>query len=219
MSEKKEFEEDMENLSEDKINELLTLGFQEYKKRDYDKALEYNNEALRLANLLDNKELACFSLINFGTTYMGKNEYNEAEKYLNQALNLCEYSEKKSLLITILTNLGWIYQNIRGNYKKAIEYYQEAEQISEDLGDVKNRRFSLSNIGSIYTKWGKFDEASKYFQQSLELSDDLSDKAWVHAYMADMEIERANYGDALEYCHKAIQMFREINEEIGESYI
>jgi len=206
-------------MSEEKINELLNLGFQEYKNRDYDKALEYNNEALRLANLLDNKELACFSLINFGTTYMGKNEYDEAEKYLNQALNLCEHSEKKSLLITVLTNLGWIYQNIRGNYKKAIQYYQEAEQTSEDLGDVKNRRFSLSNIGSIYTKWGKFDEASRYFQQSLELSDDLSDKAWVHAYMADMEIERANYGDALEYCHKAIQMFGEINEEIGESYI
>jgi len=58
---------------------------------------------------------------------------------------------------------------------KALEYFQKALEIDEELKDIKGKATRLNNIGIVYRDWGKSGKALEYFQKSLKLFEELKD--------------------------------------------
>ncbi len=91
----------------------------------------------------------------------------KSKKYAIQLLKLAIKKNKKEQA-TALNNIGlsFFYQ---ANYKKALEYYQKALKLNEELVNSSNDALAksgkqgisctLTNIGIIYHNWGNYEKA------------------------------------------------------------
>lgn len=92
---------------------LTTLGYLYFLKKDYNKALDYSNEALE-----DTKEHAP-AWDNIGQIYFIQKDYEKAEQTFKKALT---YNEN---MVDSLYYLGIIYEN-QNKLDKAYEYFSKA---------------------------------------------------------------------------------------------
>jgi len=60
-----------------------------------------------------------------------------------------------------------VYQDW-GKPEQALEYYQQALKIDEELKDIRGKATRLNNIGGVYQDWGKPEQALEYYQQSAK---------------------------------------------------
>jgi len=64
--------------------------------------------------------------------------------------------------------LGIVYYNL-GNYQKAINYYEKALAIAEEIGDSKNKGAIFSNLGLTYRDSGNYNKSISFFQKAIEI--------------------------------------------------
>ncbi len=84
------------------------------------------------------------------------------------ALDKFRLAGDKSFESRTLNNIGSIYNKL-GNGKKALEYYQQALQISTAIGDKYEISLNLSNLGAVYQAQGEWQSAFDALLKSLEL--------------------------------------------------
>ena len=73
--------------------------------------------------------------------------------FAQMAFNLAEKSGLKTQMASALNTQGVSFA-IRGDYPKALEYFQRVLKIHEEIGDKNNIANSLNNMGNIYTSQG-----------------------------------------------------------------
>jgi two-component system NtrC family sensor kinase len=103
--------------------------------------------------------------------------------------------------------MGNAYQT-KGNFEKALEFYERAEQIAEKNNFKKSIPGILNNIGLVFTNQGNYPEALKNFYQTLRAADAVNDKfvfgsalnniAIVHFYQGKMDEADSAYKKTLE---------------------
>ena len=120
------------------------------------------------------KYINCFGFLSYCYDYEeaydslilnNKLAFNEAKKYLPSNISKYVYS---------LNNLGYAYSHVLQDYYEAIDFYQDALDISErddfkfeSDDDPENIKGVLSkNIGDIYLKLGDYDKAITFFEQA-----------------------------------------------------
>jgi tetratricopeptide (TPR) repeat protein len=74
----------------------------------------------------------------------------------------------------------------KGQYDKALEYYQASLEIERSLGNKEGIASSLNNIGSIYKSWGQYDKALEYQQASLEIERSLGDEDGIDSSLSNI---------------------------------
>ena len=95
--------------------------------------------------------------------------------------------------------MGNAYQT-KGNFEKALEYYERANQLAEKNNFKKSIPGILNNIGLVFTNQGNYPEALKKFYETLRAADAVNDKfvfgsalnniAIVHFYQGKMRRSR-----------------------------
>ena len=60
---------------------------------------------------------------------------------------------------------------MRGDFEKAIQFYEESFSRAKCLGDLKAQVFSLSKLGLLFWNIGKMDESLGYYKDALKLSE------------------------------------------------
>jgi tetratricopeptide (TPR) repeat protein len=98
--------------------------------------------------------------------------YNEGVKlhqggFLNQAI--VEYEAAIVIdgrMIEAMCNLGVLY-SAKQSYDKAIECYQKALTIEENIGVPKARRLILTGLAAAYTAKGQYADAEQSYKQAL----------------------------------------------------
>jgi tetratricopeptide (TPR) repeat protein len=73
-----------------------------------------------------------------------------------------------------LAGLGQLYFRL-GQYDQALDYCQQALQISRQTGEKLSEASSLSFLGGIYWRQQQLDLALEYLQSSLRLTQDMGD--------------------------------------------
>jgi len=138
----------------------------------------------------------------------------------DEALEIWETLETEDLpeyLEGTLTNdLGFVYRN-KGEWDKAIEYYQRSLEIKEKVGDEHGMSTTFNNLGSVYQDKGEWDKAIEYYQRSLEIGRKLGD---IHG------VANSCYNIGMLYCEQgkhnaAIPLFEEsltILRKVGDEY-
>lgn len=116
-----------------------------------------------------------------------------------------------------LNTIGASYQ-VKGNYIKAIDFYQQCLKIREELKDLKGVAASLANIGSIYININEFDKALEYQLRSLKLAEEMDNKESMASSLNNIGIiyqNLAEYPKALEYNQRSLKLYEALGDKQG----
>jgi tetratricopeptide (TPR) repeat protein len=112
-----------------------------------------------------------------------------------------------------------VYDNL-GQYRKALDYYQQALEIQREIGDKGGVGNNLMNLGGVYDNLGQYRKALDYYQQALEIQREIGDKRGVSNNLTNLGVVYMNLGQyrkALDYSQQALEIQREIGDKRGVS--
>ena len=115
----------------------------------------------------------------------------------------------------ILNSVGRAYHSW-GRYLNALDYFQQALTIAQQLGRDAHIARSLNNIGLVYHSWGQCDEALAHYEQALALNRQLGRST---AILGDLNhIGRVyesckGYAKALEHFRQALTLARQFGRD------
>jgi len=101
----------------------------------------------------------------------------------------------------LLCNCLALNLKARGEYDAALEWYEKARVIQEELGDRAVLATTYNNIGGIYDARGEYDSALEWYEQSVALGEELGDRAGLAPTYSNIGLiydARGEYDSALE---------------------
>jgi len=112
----------------------------------------------------------------------------------------------------------------RSDYKLALEYFFDALEIAEELGDITIISECYSEIGIVYKNQGKYDLALEYNDKAISLAEQETDTSWVAACYANhgtIYLKKSYYTLALDYYIKALKTFEKLDHKrrMGACYL
>ncbi len=143
-------------------------------------------------------------------TYKDKEELLRRKRINEYLLEKVKDKEEKS---KILGELGLIFYNL-GELDTALEYYEKALKLNEELGRKEGIAVQLGNMGIIYEVKGELDNALEYHEKALKLDEELGRKEGIAKDLGNIGLAYQDKGEldkALEYYEKALKL----DEELG----
>ncbi|MFT6127153.1 MAG: class 3 adenylate cyclase/tetratricopeptide (TPR) repeat protein [Flavobacteriaceae bacterium] len=107
---------------------------------------------------------------------------------------------------------------VQGNYPQALDYFQSALKISEEIDDEKGIAGSVNNIGLIYNAQGNFSQALDYFQRSLKIQEEIGNRnniALALNNIGAIYYHQSNSQKSLDYYHRSLKISEEIEDNLG----
>ena len=153
-------------------------------KRDFDKALQVNAEAEKLALSQAHgmgKESAAYGscCFNRGRVNYFKGDITEAEKWYLESKAIREkvLGKEHPDYAGSLNSLGYLYSNM-GAYEKAEPLYLESKAIREKvLGkEHPDYAWSLINLGNLYFQMGAYEKAESFYLESKAIQEKVLGK-------------------------------------------
>jgi len=144
-----------------RANLMLTLGVLNWRKGDYEKAIEMLHNALNISSRMRDNwfEAKCFNAIALVETSLGQNE--KAIDSYKQAIRLAPDQ------IFAWNNLGNLCLQIDRNHEAMIAFQKTLESNPSDP-------IAWNGMGNVYTRSGYIDDAVTAFRKSIELAPSLS---------------------------------------------
>lgn len=203
---------------------LGNIGAVYMDQSNFPKALEYFFKALKIDEELDYKIGISRHCTNLGIVYKEQAAYSKALEYYSRALKIDEELKDKSGIAANLGNIGNVFMYL-GNestdvkkrnylYKKAINYFNEALKIDEELDDKNGIAVNLGNIGNIYNYEQEYDTALIYYLKALKINEEIDDKknqAINLGNIGTVYFKLKKHTTAEDYLKKSIAISTEIN--------
>jgi len=115
-------------------------------------------------------------------------------------------------------NTQGISVKIRGDYAKAIDYYNKSLKISEELRDKNGIAICLGNIGVVFNEQGNVKEALRYNKKTLKVFEELEDQRGIASTLNNIGIiykKQFNYVESIFYLKKSLKIKEEIGDKKG----
>ncbi|WP_440955461.1 tetratricopeptide repeat protein [Methanosarcina sp. Mfa9] len=139
------------------------------------KAIEYYEQALKIAKEIGDRRGEGADLGNLGNAYRNLGEPRKAIEYYEQALKISKEIGDRRGEGNHLGNLGNAYSDL-GEPRKAIEYYEQALKIAKEIGDRRGEGNHLGNLGLAYRNLGEPRKAIEYYEQALKIAKEIGDR-------------------------------------------
>jgi tetratricopeptide (TPR) repeat protein len=110
------------------------------KKGDSKKAVEILEPILVQAEALSDKDIISLIHINLGWSLMNLKRYAEAENHLNKGLEMAKKYNIPSNISAGNDFLSELY-SLKGDYKKALEYFKNARHFEDEIANDRNLRY------------------------------------------------------------------------------
>jgi two-component system, NarL family, sensor kinase len=153
-----------------KVNRVATLSsnlcvlYQNLEQ--HEKALEYANEAEKIARVINDRNVLVDILVNKSNPLLDLKKFEEAKKVLEEAMQLSKAINNDYAYSVCLLNMGDL--NIKtAQYGQVKKYAEEALLITENIGNADGHCISLRALGIYYFFHEKeYATAEKYTMQS-----------------------------------------------------
>ncbi len=204
-----------ESLEEQK-GVLLELA-EFYSKRKPDSATFFLEKYLKLS-LFPAEKAKAYKV--FGTVFLVKRNPDSSIFYNKKALELLENSqeeseaEEKELYYKLYNNLGVAYK-IKGDLKKALQYYLRALRVAKKTNDKEKIGKIYNNMAIIYLRQGNLPKSMEYYLDALALYEELQDTVKIaksHLELAKVYLKSKDYQKAIEYYKKVLSFRHQIIE-------
>ena len=199
------------------------IGVNFIDQANFEKASEYFNSSLVIAEEFELKNQMAKVFINIGRCNYEKGNLNEALVYYNKCLELTEQENDNRTRSNCLSRIGILFYSI-GNLEKALEYYYLGLKIRKEIGDENLLSYSYNNIGNVYSDQGNYEKSMQFHQKSVKLFQKLGLKGQIAGSYNNISLIHQNYGDidkALDYLEKSLNINKDINSKkgIGSNYL
>jgi len=203
---------------------------------EYDKAIEYYQQNLRIQEQLGQPLQMARSRANIGNVYYFFGlDYDKALDNYDAALELFrqytekyedytdeEYKECRVDMASIYLNIGMVYQTLENlglandNFRRALRIYTEQDN---KMG-IANAQ---SQIGLVYLEGGSYQEALDATINALNVNREIGrrkETAEALGNIGDIYFEWGRYQEALDYFNQSVEMHKELNlkKEVYDKY-
>jgi tetratricopeptide (TPR) repeat protein len=139
--------------------------------------------------------------------------FNDLRTWHLAGLDVAQVKDKAELL----THIGAGYYR-HDYYRQAIDYYQQALPIHEDLGNQAGLAENLNAIAVTYRTIGKYQEALSYLERALSIqqkSGDHADLAGTFVNIGMTYSRMGNSQEAIAYLKRALPLYKELGRRGG----
>jgi signal transduction histidine kinase len=174
-----------------------------------DSALQYANQAKRLAVTKEQKDQVARSNLLIGIIYDVKGKYDSAMLYHHMALKNAIEVNDTSLIASSHSNIGLTFWHV-GSYYKALENFFASLSFFESLaGSNPNKANVYNNIGLLYSELKEYEKSIGYFRKAGSLykkNEDLLGQGAVLTNMAVHYSLTGNLAKAIELIDSSISV-------------
>jgi len=196
---------------------LRTQGVSFFVKGEYEKAKEYNNLSLKIAEEIgDNKEKANI-YNNLAILYSVLGDFDQAEIYFTNSYNTYQELGDRDKMANCLINIGNVHSS-QGDFTTAMQYLLKGMSIKEEVGDKPGMASAYINIGNVYKQQSDFNNALMYQMKSLKIMEEIGDKDGIATSISNIgsiQYLRGNGGRAIEHFVKSLKIWEEIGNKSG----
>ena len=154
------------------VNALNNHGLIFSKLQQFDKAIACYEHCMKLSEETGNTAGIVNSFMNMGEALLRMGKTNEAKNNIDEALKLAEQHSLKTGIKDV-RHIRYEYYNTTGNYKQALEEFQQYISIKDELLNIQN----LKQLGELHLKYDlekKEKEAEINYLKNVELKDALN---------------------------------------------
>ena len=203
---------------------------------EYDKAIEYYQQNLRIQEQLGILRQMANSRANIGNVYFFFGlDYDKALEYYNAALELFrqdsesykdydedEYNEGREGMANIYLNIGMVYKE-QENLGLANDNFRRALRIYTELDNKRGIANTQSQIGLVYLEGGSYEEALNAAMNALKVNREIGrrkETADALGHVGDIYYEWGRHQEALNYYNQSLEMVKELNlkKEVYDKY-
>ncbi len=144
-------------------------------------------------------------------------QYTEVKALAYQLISQKEIQVDPAILAKVYIKLGIAYKNLSDN-TKALEYYQKALFINEEIGEKEGIAQTLGNIGNVYSELSDYPKALEFYIKALQIFEELENKHAIGLSLGNIGYMYSNLSDypkAIEFFQKAMFIYEEIGNNDG----
>jgi tetratricopeptide (TPR) repeat protein len=167
------------------VNILGNLGYMYDSMDQKIIAMDYYQQALRIARETGLKDEIASNLANIAQLKTIQGYYQEAIENMEEALAIDREISEESIIATDLNTIGRIYESW-GMYEQAVNYLERALEIDSSLNMADKMAIRYSSLGLVYKGWGKYNQALEYFRKALEIDQKLGNEDKVALRIANI---------------------------------
>jgi diguanylate cyclase (GGDEF)-like protein/putative nucleotidyltransferase with HDIG domain len=141
-------------------------------------------------------------------------ELDEAVRLYNDARERAIRTGDAKLAAITAQNLG-VIANIRGDFARALEFYQASLADYRSMGLVRDVCIALNNLGMVYTDTERWDEAELSYREAIELVRDLRDVALrvqIEVNVVEMWVARRDFARARDTADAAMELAAQMGD-------
>ncbi|NOZ45870.1 MAG: tetratricopeptide repeat protein [Chlorobi bacterium] len=184
------------------------------------------NEIDSLENLLNNfpsENIAKVDLLNQIAYKIYSVDLDKTYEFAQKAEKLADKLNYRKGRAESLRLLG-IYFRYKSDFLKALDYYEKALRINEDISKSSDSLIALSgkqgiskcynNIGIVYKTLGDYPNALELYLKALKINEETGNKQGISHCLNNIGVINDNQGNltnAIEYYQKSMK----VNEELG----
>ncbi|MCB0767956.1 MAG: tetratricopeptide repeat protein, partial [Flavobacteriales bacterium] len=151
---------------------LQNIALVHYDMKEYDQALEYDDQSIR-AHLEHGREASAAEVIgNRGLVHQQMGQLDKAIIDHEEGLSIMERLGNRSGIASALHNLGSVYADL-GDEDRAMDHYQRSLVLKKELEDQAGIISSTTNIGNLFRKQGRYKEAIQWCTEALRLAEEV----------------------------------------------
>lgn len=143
---------------------------------EYDSALVYYLDYLKIARNFDNQLDEAWALNQIADIQMELGDLTQSYTNIIKANKLYKRLKSDAYWATGLTTLGKIHIKQK-NYDKAIEVFNQADEIAKKIGDKKREGEILKYRGQIFLAQGNHTKALELYNEALVIFKNIGSKA------------------------------------------
>ena len=183
------------------------------------KALEFHNRALPLAQKTNDAGLEATILRRKGVAYWALGEPQKALDCFNRALPRFRQVGDGHSEARTLNNIGVIYDDL-GEKEKARDYYNQALPLFEQAGDLDDLAKALTNIGATYADLGDKRKGLEFYSQAIPVLRQAGDRDGEANALNNMGSAYSDLGEdkkALDVIGQALVLYRQAGDRDDEA--
>jgi tetratricopeptide (TPR) repeat protein len=195
---------------------LNTLGEAYYLLGRYGEALEHHQQAIDLAQKIDDPGSMANALSGMGKVFYSQGLYVTAQQYHHASLAIARQLDDQMSIARFVNNLGMVNWRL-GRLEEAQQNFTDSHGMFNNLGNQAGIALTVKNIGLV-TSMTDWQSAVPHFRSALVLARGMEDRMLVADCMTYLgEAARAldQHTEAMTLYDQALQAYREIGSQHG----
>ena len=181
---------------------------------DYEKAFQFQLDALSKLNQLGDTLEIPNVYYEMGSTLFYQAKYSEALEYYQKALDLLIKQDKAYKIYNCLAAIGSVYGEMK-DQEKSLEYNLQALEHANRLDYIFGRAYALYNISQNHLFMGRFEQSMEDSKKALALmqeADDPIGELYCIAGIGELYSKMGQPQEGLPYMEEALEKAKTAGE-------